>query len=302
MKVLIADDSPTTRLILEKHITRWGHEVVHANDGEEAWDILTGENPPRIAILDWMMPVHNGVQICERLYKRENEPFVYTILLTSRSEHEHMVYALDNGAHNFQTKPANPQELHSYINVGVRLIEANDKLHEYATKLKVLATTDYLTGINNRRNFFELSEQQVKHATRYKRPLSVLTLDIDHFKKVNDTYGHAIGDIALKSVTDKCTELLRESDILGRIGGEEFGIVLPETTLQDAFTIAERLRKTVENTVIETTNDSFSLTISIGVATMKDGSSTVEAVIKDADDALYEAKDEGRNKVVKSRG
>ena len=139
MKVLIADDNPTTRFALKKNLGEWGHEVLEVEDGMEAWKVLSGKNPPRIAILDWMMPEIDGIELCKKLQDREEGPFVYTILLTSRNAKEDLVFALECGAHNFQSKPISPEELRSYVNVGRRLVEADDKIKEYAGQMELLA-------------------------------------------------------------------------------------------------------------------------------------------------------------------
>lgn len=139
MKVLIAEDRPTTRYILNKKLNEWGYEVIEAEDGATAWEALNADDPPRIAILDWIMPGYDGVTICKMLKERENSPFIYSILLTSKSQKEDLVYALENGAHNFQSKPISPDELRSHINVGRHLVEADDKLKEYATQMERLA-------------------------------------------------------------------------------------------------------------------------------------------------------------------
>lgn len=139
MKVLVADDRPTTRFSLKKKLTQWGYEVIDVVDGDAAWEELCRTPPPRIAILDWMMPAMDGVTICKKLKERQEGPFIYTILLTSKNGKEDLVYALENGAHNFQSKPITPEELRSHVNVGKRLVETEDKLKEYATQMEILA-------------------------------------------------------------------------------------------------------------------------------------------------------------------
>ena len=298
MRILVADDSPTTRFALRKNLLDWGYEVVEAADGEEAWEALRGEDPPRIAVLDWMMPGLDGVDIAKRLHDRKGGPFVYTILLTSRTDKQDLVFALENGAHNFQSKPISPEELRSHVNVGRRLVEADDKLKEYAAEMERLATTDSLTGILNRRRFLSLGEQERERARRYGRPTSLLLLDIDHFKVVNDTHGHAAGDAALRALAEACVAVLRTSDIFGRLGGEEFVAVLPETPPPTAAEAAERLRQTIEDLVVRSEGNTIRLTVSIGVASVRPEDESIEQALRRADTALYEAKDLGRNRVV----
>ena len=298
MKVLVADDSPTTRFALRKNLLDWGYEVVEACDGEEAWSALRGEDPPRIAVLDWMMPDLDGVDIAKRLNDQDGGPFVYTILLTSRTDKQDMVFALENGAHNFQSKPIAPEELRSHVNVGRRLVEADDKLKEYAAEMERLATTDSLTGILSRRHFLELGEREWERARRYKRQTSLLLMDIDHFKTVNDTYGHAAGDTTLQALAEVCLSTLRTNDLFGRLGGEEFAVLLPETPRQTAGEAAERLRQAIGTLVIPSEDHEIRITVSIGAAPLLPEDESIDQALRRADAALYEAKEAGRNRVV----
>ncbi len=298
MKILIADDSPTTLFALKKNLEEWGYEVCEVKDGLEAWQTLNKENPPRIAVLDWMMPGMDGVQICKKLQERTESPFVYTILLTSKTEKEDLVFALENGAHNFQSKPISPEELRSHVNVGRRLVEADDKIKEYAAQMKSLAQTDVLTGICNRRYFMEQGTNMFKSAKRTDRPLSVMLLDIDHFKKVNDTFGHAAGDEVLKKMSISALGKLRDIDLFGRIGGEEFAVVMPEAAIEGAHKTADRLRKSLSELEIKFDNKTISFTVSIGVTTRRPEDETLEEVLKRSDAYLYAAKEGGRNRVV----
>ncbi len=150
MKVLIADDERITLIALKRHLEKWGYEVAKAGDGREAWDVIRGDDPPRVALLDWMMPGIEGVEICERIQKSEELPFIYAILLTTRRDKGDIIKALDSGAHDFLSKPVHTGELRSRIAVGVRLVEAKDEANEYAKKMERLAITDYLTGAYNR--------------------------------------------------------------------------------------------------------------------------------------------------------
>lgn len=282
-----------------------GYEVVEAPDGEMAWHALNSADPPRIAIIDWMMPRIDGVEICRRLSERKTGPFIYTILLTSKTEREDLVYALNNGAHNFQSKPISPEEIRAHINVGERLVESDDKLKEYAEGLKLyaiemerLATVDSLTGVYNRRHFLELASKELSRTCRYKRPLSIILIDIDFFKRINDTYGHAAGDETLKVMADTCVYALRDSDIFGRIGGEEFAAVLPEIPSDDAYLVAERLRNTISEIEVVSDGRTIRLTASMGVTAIQAADENIEIMFKRADEALYEAKAQGRNRVV----
>ncbi len=297
MKVLIADDSPTTRFSLRNNLIEWGYEVEEACDGREAWRLLNLDDPPRIAILDWMMPEMEGVEICRKLQDRSNGPFVYTILLTSRNDSKDLVCGLESGAHNFQFKPYSPIELRSHVNVGKRLVESDDKLKEYAAQMERLATTDSLTGILNRRHFLKCGEEEIERACRYERSLSILLMDIDHFKNVNDTYGHAAGDEALRTMTKMCRLALRTNDIFGRMGGEEFAAVLPEIDIKNALEVSERIRMSLEKLEIDYDGKPIRITVSIGVTSLESLDRNIESLLKRADKALYTAKNNGRNRI-----
>lgn len=300
MKVLIADDRPTTRFALRKNLLEWGHEVVEAADGHQAWEALTARNPPRIAILDWVMPGLDGVEICRRLDKRRDAPLVYTILLTSRTGKEDLVFALESGAHNFQSKPISPEELRSHVTVGERLIESDDTVKKYAVEMERLASLDPLTGVFNRRRFLEGGSEALSRCKRYGSKLSLLILDVDHFKRINDTFGHAAGDEALRALSGKCIAMLRECDLFGRLGGEEFGVLLPETDANGAAEVAGRMRQAAEDMLIRFEDETVHMTISIGAASYRDGDDGFDALLRRADTALYQAKDAGRNRVVVS--
>ena len=169
---------------------------------------------------------------------------------------------------------------------------------EKRERLERLATTDPLTGANNRRSFFEQGEKELHRARRHKRPLSLMMVDIDHFKRVNDTHGHAIGDAVLKRLVSKCNDTLRTQDILGRFGGEEFAAVLPEVGLASATKAAERLRRALEDLEVETSEGTLKFTVSIGVSECRYDDESLETALARADNALYSAKESGRNRVV----
>jgi diguanylate cyclase (GGDEF)-like protein len=297
-RILIADDDTATRLIVRRRVESWGYTAIMAEDGTEALSILTGPNPPRIAILDWMMPGHDGIDICRILAEEDEKPFIYTILLTAKSEKEDLVIAFENGAHDFIRKPPDTDELRCRIDVGRRLVEAEDRALSYAKQMEDLARTDALTGIFNRRYFFELGEREVARIERFKHDSALIMLDLDHFKAVNDTHGHDIGDDTLKATTRSLTACLRNTDIFGRLGGEEFGILLTETSLTGAQETAERLRRTIEEMKVPLPDGSnLQITISLGLVPLKPGDTNLSENLKRADEALYEAKQTGRNRV-----
>ncbi len=298
MKILIADDKESTRFMLRKYLNDWGEKPVEAADGDHAWELLNHEEPPRIAILDWMMPGLNGVEICRKLTTREKAPLVYSILLTTREGQDDLVHALDNGAHSFQSKPISPAELKSHINVGKRLVTSNDKLIEYSQEMEALAQKDILTGFGNRRFFFQLGAHFVNVAQRHGTPFSVIMMDLDRFKRINDTWGHRAGDAALENFADLVRACVREVDIPGRIGGEEFAILLPDTGTESAYRIAERIRRRVENLLVRHNENDIRFTVSTGISCYDKGDDSIAPLLERADSALYRAKREGRNRTL----
>ncbi|MCD4748558.1 MAG: diguanylate cyclase [Thermoanaerobaculales bacterium] len=312
MKVLVADDDRLSRTIVVRGVVQCGYEVVVASDGEEAWKLLKSDPEIRVAVLDWMMPGLDGVEICARLLESLDRSGVYTILLTARDEVEDLLYALGQGAHIFLSKPVSMPVLQAHIKVGKRLVEAEDKLvmltqeleriaDERAKKLVVseeLARTDPLTGALNRRGFSEKALPEYRRAARNNRPLALLKIDIDHFKKVNDTFGHDAGDKVLQAVVSMLENGVREIDLVGRMGGEEFEVLLPETNGMTAFVVAERFRRAVEALHVKWHGHSISLTTSVGVAALRCTDTSFPALQARSDVALYEAKGQGRNRVV----
>lgn len=295
LQILVADDDSMTRLALTKNLERWGYEVITAENGTQAYEELTKENPPRLALLDWLMPGMEGVEICRKVSNRTDIPQIYTILLTIKKDKKDIIKALDYGASDFLSKPVHVGELRSRLAVGARLVEAEDKLRDYAFKMERLAVIDPLTGAYNRRHFFEVAEKEFCRSHRYNNPLSFILFDIDHFKKINDTYGHQTGDKVLKVLVEVCTDSLRASDTFARYGGEEFCIMLPETSMDQAHSQAERIRKALAGIPFKHKDESFSFTVSLGVSSLKETDSKIDDIVARADTALYEAKNQGRN-------
>ncbi len=298
IKILVAEDDSMTMIALEKVLKKWNYEVVAVKDGLSAFEALTSPDPPRVALLDWLMPGMEGVEICRELSGRPDLPLIYTILLTVKKDKADIVDALDHGAFDFLSKPVHVEELRSRIAVGVRLIRAEDKLRGFAMEMKRLAVTDGLTGAYNRRYFFDQAKKEFYRSKRYDTPLSLLLMDIDHFKQVNDANGHLAGDEVLKALSDLCGKTLRESDVLSRYGGEEFAILLPETKSHQAFTQAERLRGALADFRLPHEERVIKITVSFGTASLIETDNKIEDMINRADNALYKAKKEGRNRTV----
>jgi len=291
MKILVADDDRVARTLLKRCLEGWGYEVVAVEDGVRAWEALESDGEIRVAVLDWMMPGFDGVAICAKLLELSNRPGVYTILVTVRDEPSDLLHALQRGANCFLAKPVNLAVLRAHVEVGCRLAESEDKLvrlsqqlenlaNERARRLvesETLARTDPLTGALNRRGYTERCTVEFDRAVRNERPLSVLKVDLDHFKGINDTFGHDAGDEVLKRVVNTFEIAIREVDVVGRIGGEEFEILLPETDLQEALLVGERMRDSVEGLEVLWQGQVITVTISTGVTALRPADQSLTA-------------------------
>ncbi|HZK43724.1 MAG TPA: diguanylate cyclase [Syntrophomonadaceae bacterium] len=296
MQILIAEDEPISRHILETALKEWGFDFIVTKNGAEAWNVLQQDGSPNIVILDWMMPGMDGIEICRKLRERNSANYTYIILLTSRSRPEDVIRGLDSGADDYIVKPFHPEELKSRIKIGQRIIELEQRISS-------LARTDYLTGLLNRRAFIERLEAELNKGIRKAGNIGLIITDIDNFKLVNDTYGHQAGDQVLQDFAQSLKKSCRGYDFVGRYGGEEFIIAMPEADLEMTALTAERIRKQIEQ------NDTFlkdfpvrvKVTASFGITAMEKGApNTTDTLISAADNALYLAKRSGRNQVIRS--
>jgi diguanylate cyclase (GGDEF)-like protein len=302
MNVLIAEDDAPTRLMLQSLLTTWGYTVTVACDGDEAWRILCECQHPLLVILDWMMPGIEGPEIVQRLRTQEDINPHYVIIMTNSNSENAVARALDAGADDFIGKPFNLNELRARVAVGRRIKSLQQSLAEKLQKLEAaaetisrLARTDELTGLHNRRSFNEIFALAISAAHRHGHPLSLIIIDLDHFKIVNDTYGHCVGDMVLKGFADLLLKMVRDEDVAARWGGEEFIILLAHTACEAAAALAERIRSSFEHS--SGSAGPRTITASFGVAQLQ-GDEHEDALIKRADDALYRAKHEGRNRVI----
>ena len=296
MKIFLAEDDLVSRSILTAMLRKWGFDPVVAADGDAAWDLLQKPAAPRLLLLDWNMPGLDGLQVCRRVREIALRNPPYVILLTARDEKCDIVQGLEAGANDYVAKPYDKDELLARIRVGQRMLELQANLMEARDALEHQATFDALTEILNRRAVLERLSQEISRAKREQGNFSVGMCDIDHFKTINDTYGHLAGDAALVSFARCIQAGLRDYDIFGRYGGEEFLVIAPGSMGHDRESLYERLRARVADNTIVTPAGPLTMTVSIGVVPGT-GRSTVDGLIADADAALYRAKAEGRNRV-----
>lgn len=306
MKVLIADDDIVTRTMLRSMLLKRGHEVIEKEDGQSAWEHLVvsqrtpGEDPVRFVISDWMMPRLDGPSLINRIRQANFRHYTYIVMLTSRSAVEDTVVGLEAGADDYLTKPFDLKEFSARVAIGERIISLETRLREANSKLKEMATHDSLTGLLNRRALYNLGSRELARARRRKSSLSAIMIDLDHFKTINDHFGHVVGDQALRKAADILRLSMREYDLLGRWGGEEFLMVLPSTDATEAVTVAERLRAELSRSPLQTTDGRVvGIRASFGVAQVCHPNSTVhfDDLVRDADLALYQAKQHGRDRV-----
>ncbi len=299
MKLLIADDDLTSRTMLAAVARKWGFEPVVAEDGEVAWQILQGEDPPRLLLLDWMMPQLNGLELCQRIRQQDNDEPPFIILLTSRRETADIVAGLASGANDYVAKPFENAELQARLQVGRRMVNMQTQLSVAAQALIYQASYDDLTKLMNRRGVMDALAKEFARAQRESQTLCVGLCDIDHFKQVNDTYGHLVGDVVLSEVAKRMEVTLRPYDHIGRYGGEEFLIVLTANRDQ-ASIIFERLHRAVTDTPIIVGQAKLGVSVSCGVSIFAPlgGAGDSTSLLAEADNALYEAKESGRNRTV----
>lgn len=299
MKVLIAEDDAVSRRLLETSLTRWGYEVVVANDGIEASRLLLAPDAPKLAVIDWLMPGIDGAQLCEDIRRQKPEPYTYIIMLTGKQTQEDVIRGLEAGADDYVRKPFDPSELKVRLRTGKRILYLQDELIGAREALRDLATRDQLTKLWNRSTILSIIANELARANREGSSIVAIMGDLDGFKQINDTYGHPTGDEVLRSVAQAMKEVLRPYDSVGRYGGEEFVAVLPGCVRENAASHGERLRAAVSRLEIATPTGVIRPTMSLGVA-VADRHCPLDAheLIVAADTALYEAKRAGRNRVI----
>jgi two-component system cell cycle response regulator len=304
--ILVADDEPINRSLIQRRLERAGYRVITAQNGREAVDRARSERPD-LVILDVMMPVMDGLEACQLIKSDDAIRDTPVIFLSARDETDVKVSGLSLGANDYISKPFKAEELLARVYVALRLKHERDQLRKRAEEAvaradvaQERAMTDALTGLLNRYGLQHILSREMSETRRYNRPLSCLMIDLDYFKSVNDQQGHAAGDVALQQVATVLTENVRGSDVVFRYGGEEFLVLLPETDLEGAISLAEKIRQATHSRSFGDGERVFSLTLSAGAATLWDNESGNDMIAR-ADMALYQAKEQGRNRVEAAR-
>ena len=296
-RVLIADDDQVTFALLTKLLSDWGYEVVAVRDGHEALALLDTEGAPQMAILDWMMPGINGTEVIKSI-RQSRLAYVYALLLTSKDSQDDVLQGLSAGADDYLVKPLKSKELQARLLVGERILKLHGALLSAYQAAQFQAQHDVLTGLPNRAAILQVLHCDLERSVREARAVGVIMADIDHFKMINDTYGHGAGDAVLRAAAIAMQKCLRPYDSIGRYGGEEFLAVAPNCPAAAVIKVAERMRHAIEELEVDTgAAGILRLSCSFGVAIASSALQDEAAVIDSADQALYMAKHRGRNRV-----
>jgi diguanylate cyclase (GGDEF)-like protein len=301
MKILLAEDDPVSRLLMRRILEKFGYEVIVAEDGRRAAEILSQPDGPRLALVDWMMPELDGISLCREVRSHQtDDSYIYILLLTSKQNSEDVVIGLEAGADDYITKPCQPAELRARLHTGRRILSLEQNLIEAREEMRFRATRDALTMLWNRSSILSLTRDELQRSARDRTPLSILLCDVDHFKSINDNYGHLIGDLVLQELSNRLTSAVRNYDAVGRYGGEEFLILLSDCSQADVEARCEDIRIAVGSAPIKTTDGTVKASISIGAVTCgyADANLPIDRILARADRALYRAKAEGRNRTV----
>ncbi|HWP05236.1 MAG TPA: diguanylate cyclase, partial [Polyangiaceae bacterium] len=291
-RLLLVDDDSVTRSVLSRQLSVRGYEILEAESGGSALRVLTQPDAPRMAVVDWNMGTINGPELCRIL--RGRSPYVYVVLTTAREGRRPLVEAMNSGADGYIQKPVDVDELEAWLVAGQRIVELQDGLLKAHAELERRATHDALTGVRNRGSLMEILGRELRRSIRTKSATGIVLLDVDHFKAINDTHGHPVGDEVLVEFASRCARAVRDYDVVGRYGGEEFLLIIPGGALPDAAAVGGRLLDAIARRPFKTTAGEIKVTASAGAASTGQGYLDVDAMITAADTALYEAKRAGR--------
>jgi two-component system, cell cycle response regulator len=299
VKILVADDDAISRCVMERTLRRAGYDVVLAENGRDALETLVSANAPRLALLDWMMPGLDGPAVCLEVRSHRERPYSYIALLTSKGAKEDLIAGLEAGADDYLTKPCHPEELKARLRTGERILRLEDTLVDAREEMRYKATHDALTSLWNRAAILAHLNNEI-HRVRQDAKISLLLCDVDHFKRINDVHGHLVGDLVLQEIALRLVSAIRPGDAVGRLGGEEFLVILTDCGEESLYHRGEQLRQSVASSSFAANSQDIFVSVSIGAMTIQPGSrgQKVEVFLNQADTALYRAKLEGRNRVI----
>jgi len=302
-QILLADDSPVFRDMLQKMLLEWGYAVTTVTDGQQAWDVLRKDDGPRLALLDWMMPGLEGADVCRLVRANIRDRYVYMMLLSVRADLEDVVKGMESGADDYIVKPFQVDELRARLRAGRRVLALQEELVEAREALREQATRDGLTGLWNRTAIFDILQNELARSGRSGQPLIALMADLDGFKPINDRFGHMAGDAVLRQAAARMRASVRRYDAVGRYGGEEFLMVLPGCDLAGGVALAERIRDAIKGECFRSGDTEIQLTCSLGAAAaVPPAIPQADDLVRAADAALYRAKRQGRNRVEAAGG
>jgi two-component system, cell cycle response regulator len=297
LKILVVDDSPVYRKLVEQSLSQEHYTVLLAKNGRQALDLLT-EHQPALVITDWTMPDISGIELCQRIQRDFHQFYTYVILLTCNTDKERVIEGLAAGADDYLTKPFHPGELQARVRAGCRIVDLHRQVQAKNRQLEEMALTDALTGLPNRRAIDSWATSQLSAAARHDFPVWAVMADLDHFKSINDTHGHHAGDIVLKSFANVLKSNTRQANTCGRLGGEEFLVVITHVEKENVLIAIERIRKQFETQKFTAASHTFGVTASFGIAGFRGTASPdFSDLVTRADAALYSAKQKGRNRV-----
>jgi two-component system cell cycle response regulator len=296
LKILIADDESMSLRLLEKTLQRAGYQVTAVENGALAREALCRSDGPRLALLDWEMPELDGPSVCREVRKKSDGSYVYIVLLTSKESKGDIVQGLESGADDYLTKPFDAEELKARLRTGLRILQLEDRLVEAREQMRYRATHDPLTSLWNRGVIMDLLGRELARSRREHTSTSILLCDLDHFKNVNDTYGHAVGDEVLRETARRLQTSVRSYDHVGRYGGEEFLLILSNCDPNFGLARAEAIREAISAQPVSTAAGPLPITMSIGLLlSVNWGRGSAEELLNQVDAALYAAKAAGRN-------
>lgn len=302
MKILVADDDEISSRVMGRMLEQAGYEILAVGNGLDAVEQLRNEGGPRLALLDWMMPELDGVQVCREIRKDREKPYIYTIVLTAKDSKDDLLEAFEAGADDYLTKPCNLEELKARLRTGVRILQLEDKLVEAREAMRFEATHDALTSLWHRGTILNILQRDLTRPQAHRTPISILLCDVDHFKSINDNYGHLAGDAILKEVALRLHRKIRPEDAVGRYGGEEFLLILRGCGSHEIDERSAELRRAIEEFRFNIGPMDLNVTLSGGSLALDQWEETLttEQVLGRVDEALYQAKAQGRNRIIRA--